>query len=178
MFSNFSIEKFKRIVVPPNHSLKTLSEIKTLQAGPLDTDYADTYDNIVNVFKNLFRNRTRKYPKKLVKDLLTHSEPIILSIKNYHNRQRPNVVANYLSLNFRYHKMKSAQTPSFPSGHSAQAKLVALMLSDLYPEMHNEFITAANHISKSRIAARVHYESDKKVGEELGESLYNHLKNA
>jgi len=178
MFSNFSIEKFKRIVIPSYHSLKTISEIKKLQAGPLDKDYANMYDNIEKVFKNLFKNRVRKYPEKLVNDLLTKSEPVILSIKNYHNRNRPNVVASYLGLNFRYHKMKSAQTPSFPSGHSAQAKLVALMLSDLYPEMHNEFITAANHISKSRIAARVHYESDKKVGEELGESLYNHIKNA
>jgi hypothetical protein len=178
MFKDFNTTKFKHISFPSSNSLKTFSEIKKLQDGPLNPDYANSYDNISTVFKNLFQNRTRKYPKKLVEDLINNSEPVILSIKNYHDRKRPNVVAEQMGMNFRYHKMDSAQTPSFPSGHSAQAKLIALMLSDLYPEMHNQFITAANHISKSRIAARVHYESDKKVGEELGESLYNHLKNA
>lgn len=178
MFKDFNLNKFKTINYPADDSLKTLSEIKDLQSNPIDVDYSEKYNKITDVFKNLFVNRTRKYPEKIVKELLDNSRPIILKLKNYHDRRRPNVVAEDRGIKLSYHKMKSAQTPSFPSGHSTQSKLVALVLSDLYPEMRNEFMTAAEHISKSRIVARVHYESDKKIGEQLGESLFHHLKTA
>ena len=74
--------------------------------------------------------------------------------------------------------MKSAQTPAFPSGHSAQGRMIALILGDMFPEMKKEFMDVSNHISKSRIVARVLYKSDKEVGEKLGEDMYNYLKNA
>ena len=73
--------------------------------------------------------------------------------------------------------MSSAQTASFPSGHSAQAYLIKEVLSDKFPELTSQFQKAADNISKSRILANVHYESDKRVGEQLGLDLYNHLKN-
>ena len=72
--------------------------------------------------------------------------------------------------------MDSAQTPAFPSGHSAQSKLIQLALTDIYPHLKNEFKNAAENISNSRIIARVHYESDKNVGEKLGTDLYTHIK--
>jgi len=178
MFSDFNLEKFKRTPFPPDESLKTLDELRRLQKEPVDKMYADRYDKIKEVFEALFENRTRQFPKKLVEDLTEKSRPIILNLKNYHNRRRPNVVAKDFGIDLSYHDMKSAKTPSFPSGHSTQSKLIALVLSDLYPEMRNEFMQAANHISKSRIVARVHYDSDRKAGEALGESLYKHLKSA
>ena len=58
--------------------------------------------------------------------------------------------------------MGSAQTPAFPSGHSAQSKLVSLALTDIYPHLKIEFDKAAKNISESRITSRVHYESDTK----------------
>ena len=73
--------------------------------------------------------------------------------------------------------MSSAQTAAFPSGHSAQAFLIKEVLTDMYPEMNPLFVKAADNISKSRIVANVHYNSDKVVGERLGVDLYNHLKN-
>ena len=73
-------------------------------------------------------------------------------------------------------KLESAQTPSFPSGHAAQAYLLKEVLSDMYPEMTPEFDKAAQNISKSRILANVHYESDRKVGEQLGMDMYNYYK--
>jgi|TARA_R110000744_G_scaffold232799_4_gene350846 hypothetical protein len=175
MFGDFSIEKFKRTSYPKDFSLKTLDEIKSLKLIPIDADYANKYDNLTRVFKSLFEKRKRNYPKKIVEDLVENSHDVIMKIKVYHNRPRPNVLAKKLNINLPYHHLDSAQTPAFPSGHSAQAKLVSLVLSDMYPEMQNEFNKLSDHISQSRIVARVHYKSDKIIGEKLGESLYNHL---
>lgn len=178
MFDEFNINKYKTIKYPSSISLKNLSEIKNLQVQKIDVAYADKYDDINASFKRLFNNRKRNYPEELVNDLIDKSQPIILRIKNYHDRPRPNVLAEKFGISLLYHKMKSAQTPAFPSGHSAQSKLIGLVLADMFPEMKKELMEVANHISKSRIVARVHYNSDKIVGERLGQDMYNHLKNA
>ncbi len=178
MFGDFYINKYKLIKYPSDISIKTLGEIKSLQTLRMDVPYADKYDDINKSFKRLFNNRTRKYPEGLVKDLIESSSKVILKIKNYHDRPRPNELAQKFGISLLYHKMKSAQTPSFPSGHSAQGKLIALTLGDLFPEMKKELIDVSNHISKSRIIARVHYKSDKEIGERLGEDMYNYLKTA
>jgi hypothetical protein len=178
MFSDFNINKYKHINYPSDFSLKTLNEIKSLQTQKLDTSFANRYDDIDKAFKQLFKNKTRTYPAALVNELIEQSHPVILRIKNYHDRPRPNELAKKFDIDLSYHKMKSAQTPAFPSGHSAQSKLISLVLSDMFPEMSNEFERVADNISKSRIVARVHYKSDKDVGEKLGKDLYNHLKTA
>ena len=178
MFGDFSIKKYKLIKYPSDISLKTLNEIKSLQTQKLDVAFANKYDDIHASFKRLFVNRKREFPSDLVKDLIGKSKPIIMRIKNYHDRKRPNVLAKNFGINLSYHKMSSAQTPAFPSGHSAQSKLVALVLSDMFPEMKKEFTQVAENVSKSRIVARVHYKSDKDIGEKLGQDMYNYLKNA
>jgi len=178
MFDDFNITKYKHIKYPSDMSMKTLNEIKSLQVQKMDVPYADKYDNIHAAFKQLFVNRKRKYPSDLVNTLIAKSQPVILRIKNYHDRPRPNVLAKKFGIDLLYHKMSSAQTPAFPSGHSAQSKLISLVLSDMYPEMKREFTDVAAHVSNSRIVARVHYKSDKDIGERLGQDLYNHLNNA
>lgn len=176
MFENFNIEKYKQISVPKDNSLRTLGEIKRLKLMPLNKVLPPKYDNILNVFQNIFSYRVESFPYKVVEKLLNESEPIIKKIKNYHNRPRPNVNAKKFKIDLDYLKMKSAQTPAFPSGHSAQSKLVSLALTAMYPHLKKHFETASENISNSRIVARVHYESDKTVGEKLGTDLYNHIK--
>ena len=178
MFSDFNIKKYKLIKYPSDISLQTLNEIKSLQTKRMDVAYSDKYDDINKSFKRLFNNRTREYPEELVNDLIENSSKVILKIKNYHDRPRPDKLAKKFGISLLYHKMKSAQTPAFPSGHSAQGRMRALILGDMFPEMKKEFMDVSNHISKSRIVARVHYKSDKEVGEKLGEDMYNYLKNA
>ena len=65
---------------------------------------------------------------------------------------------------------------SFIHNYGLQAFLLKEVLSDMFPEMTPEFEKAAKNISKSRIMANVHYESDKSTGEKLGMDLYNHYK--
>jgi len=157
MFENFNIEKYKQISVPKDNSLRTLGEIKRLKLMPLNKVLPPKYDNILNVFQNIFSYRVESFPYKVVEKLLNESEPIIKKIKNYHNRPRPNVNAKKFKIDLDYLKMKSAQTPAFPSGHSAQSKLVSLALTAMYPHLKKYFETAAENISNSRIVARVQF---------------------
>ena len=69
------------------------------------------------------------------------------------------------------------QTPSYPSGHSVQGFLIGSYLSDKYPKSRKGFMNTAKNISYSRRVAHAHYKSDSKMGEQLGNSMYKHIKN-
>ena len=87
MFDDFNITKYKHKKFPADFSLKTLGEIKQLQSTPINSFYANKYDNINNVFKKIFENRKRIYPEPLVQELISKSKPIIVKLKNYHSRK-------------------------------------------------------------------------------------------
>ena len=176
MFENFSINKHKYLKFPKSGSMRQLQEIISLNDIPLNETYASQHDNLHEVFENIFYKRRLEYPYSLVEELIGKSKPVILELKNYHDRERPNVGAKRWGIKLNYFHMDSAQTPSFPSGHSAQAKLVANVLSDMYPMHTAELQQAAENISNSRLVSRVHYKSDTEAGKKLGDDLYNHYK--
>jgi len=70
--------------------------------------------------------------------------------------------------------MKSMETPSYPSGHSVQGILIGSVLKMKYGT--SAFMKTAENISYSRRVARAHYKSDSKMGEKLGNSMFNFIK--
>ena len=84
-------------------------------------------------------------------------EPIF-SIKNEINRARPWQVNNEIKNRALY--TDTAETPAFPSGHSAQSYYLALFYSKIFPEKRKELLNLAENIGQSRIAAGLHYPSD------------------
>ena len=74
-------------------------------------------------------------------------------------------------------KLKSMDTPSYPSGHSAQGVLIGEALADMYPKLQLKSLErAGKDISLSRNVARAHYKSDSKFGEQLGKDMFKHYK--
>jgi len=96
---------------------------------------------------------------------------VILELKKYHNRKRPYELDKKLSA----FVMKSMKTPSYPSGHSVQGMLIGSALKMKYGK--SAFMKTAKNISYSRRVAHAHYKSDSKMGEELGNSMFKHIKN-
>lgn len=65
---------------------------------------------------------------------------------------------------------------AYPSGHATNARLFALILSDLVPERRAEFMTRADEASLNRVIGGVHYPSDIEAGKRLGEAIYAELR--
>ena len=55
--------------------------------------------------------------------------------------------------------------------------LIGKMLGDKHPKAKSAFAKTGENISYSRRVARAHYKSDSKMGEQLGNSMYKHIKN-
>ena len=172
MFKDFDTSSFKKQKPPSDNSFDTDQEIKALKKIPLKKDFVKKYDNIEAAFKKTADEQGIKdYDKKIAAKLIKQSAPVILKLKKYHNRPRPYELDKTLSSV----KMDSMNTPSYPSGHSAQGMLIASVLKDKYGKA-KAFMKTAENISDSRNMARAHYSSDSKNGTKLGKQLYKHIK--
>ena len=174
MFKDFDTKPFKKKKPPVDSGYTTRTEMNELKKIPLKKEFVKKYDNIEAAFKKTAKEQgVEDYDKNIAAKLIKESAPVILELKKHHNRPRPYELYKKLTA----FKMKSMQTPSYPSGHSVQGILIGKVLSDKYPRSRKGFMATAKNISYSRRVARAHYKSDSKMGEELGNSMYKHIKN-
>ena len=110
--------------------------------------------------------------KGYIKIIKNEIKPVITKHKQYFNRPRPNVTARLLGRDFSGDFLESAQTPSYPSGHTAQAYYIAHNLSDEFPQLSTVFYDIADRISQSRIDRGVHFHKDVEAGIMLADILY------
>ena len=172
MLKDFNISGFKKTKPTSDNSFDTAQEIKALKKIPLRKEFVKKYDDIEAAFKKTAEEQGIKdYDKKIAAKLIKESAPVILKLKKYHNRPRP----YDLDKNLKAFKMKSMETPSYPSGHSVQGVLIGNVLKMKYGK--SAFMQTAKNISYSRRVARAHYKSDSKLGEDIGNSMYKHIKN-
>ena len=173
MFKDFDISSFKKQKPPSDNSFDTDQEIKALKKIPLSKEFVKKYDDIESAFKKTAEEQGIKdYDKSIAIKLIKESAPVILELKKHHNRPRP----YELDKNLKAVKMKSMNTPSYPSGHSAQGVLIASALKDKYGK-GSAFMQTAKNISYSRRVARAHYKSDSNEGDNIGNSMFKHIKN-
>ena len=172
MFKDFDISSFKKQKPPSDNSFDTAQEIKALKKIPLRKDFVKKYDDIEAAFEKTAKEQgVKDYDKSIAKKLIKESAPVIMKLKKYHDRPRP----YELDKNLTAFKMKSMETPSYPSGHSVQGVLIGSVLKMKYGK--SAFMQTAKNISHSRRVARAHYESDSKNGEQIGNSMFKHIKN-
>ena len=172
MFKNFDVKPFKKMKPPGDNTFDTSQEIKALSKIPLRKEFVKKYDDIEAAFNKTAKdNNVKDYDKKIAAKLIKESAPVILELKKHHNRKRP----YELDKNLKAIVLKSMQTPSYPSGHSVQGMLIGNVLKMKYGK--SAFMQTAKNISYSRRVARAHYESDSKKGDEIGNSMFKHIKN-
>tara|TARA_R100001591_G_scaffold515_3_gene1259 strand:+ start:478 stop:1020 length:543 start_codon:yes stop_codon:yes gene_type:complete len=178
MFKNFDISSFKKMKPPGDNTFDTSQEIKALVKIPLKKDFVKKFDNIEAAFaKTAKDNNVENYDKKIPAKLIKESAPIILELKKYFNRSRPKVLAKKMNIKMNDYEMSSMKTPSYPSGHSVQGILIAKVLGKKYPKAKTAFMKTGKNISYSRRVAHAHYKSDSKMGEKLGNAMYDFIKN-
>jgi len=161
---------------PSDNSFDTDQELKQLSKIPMNKKFVTEKDDVEATFKKTSKAAGVEYPEGLVKKLMNDSTGPILKLKKHFNRPRPSSLAKKKNMKLESIELKSMQTPSYPSGHSAQGALIGEALADMYPRAAAKFRKAGKDISNSRNVARAHYKSDSKFGEELGKKMYKHYK--
>tara|TARA_Y100000592_G_scaffold82188_1_gene130639 strand:+ start:78 stop:599 length:522 start_codon:yes stop_codon:yes gene_type:complete len=170
MLKDFDIQKYLNKKPPSDNSNTTKQEILELTKIPIREKFIKEMDDGKKVMENIVGKDS------LISKLINESKPIIMKIKEHHNRPRPKVLAKKMGIKMQDIELKSMKTPSYPSGHSVQAYLMGLTLSDKYPNKKDKLMKAARDISYSRRVAHAHYKSDSLFGEQIGKDMYNHIK--
>lgn len=165
---------------PANSSSDTYQELQIManeisQIGDKSEDILEKYDDILQSFEKICRKKGLNFPKKYMSNLIEEAAEIIIKLKYKYNRPRPYQLAPILGIELRAGSIESANTPSFPSGHACQSKLVANVLCVIYPECIADFQKMAEKIAYSRYIGGVHFPSDLVYGDELADWIINYV---
>lgn len=133
-------------------------------------------ENPRKLFQVFLESKGRTFNIDYYKMLTKSLEDIITRMKQYYDRPRPAELAKSMGIDFLSDELDSAQSPSYPSGHTIQAYVVAKMLSDQFPEHEEDLLAIAEIISQSRIDRGVHFPTDIEYGREVADSLYEQIK--
>ena len=174
LFKDFNMSKYFTKNPPKNSSIQTYQELLYLKDLPEDDAYVEEHDDIQKIFEQVCKENNVTFPKDLVEELLKSCS--MLELKYHYNRPRPFQLAKYYNIKLGEHVMESMKTPSYPSGHSAQGILIGKVLQTKLPINTDAFLEAGKRISYSRNLGRAHYPSDSRMGEIIGDAMFNHIK--
>ena len=178
-FEHINLEDWQSFRPPSNSSLQTANEIKYLISlsnfiAKQEEDIVMHDTSIMQAFKLYADEYGLEVDFDRIKDLRRQTEPVILSLKRHYNRPRPIAVAKELGLPLETFPLKTAGSPSYPSGHATQGRLVALLVADEAPLEHrSNILEIGKRIGEGRQTAGAHYPSDTEFGVRLANHLYD-----
>jgi len=105
-----------------------------------------------------------EYIKSLINSIYDDTCSLLMNLKFKFNRVRPFQLAYYYKMQLHPSDTISSQSPSYPSGHAFQAKLITEVLGNKYPKYYHSFKQLNDDISMSRLYLGVHYQSDIDMG--------------
>jgi acid phosphatase (class A) len=112
-----------------------------------------------------------KFPKTeaFFNKVQTDAETVTDKAKDYYKRPRPYVTDPSLA------NGKLEKSFSYPSGHSTESMVLALVLADLFPDKHDAIIAEARTIGWHRVEIARHYPTDIYAGRVLAQAIVKQL---
>jgi acid phosphatase (class A) len=109
--------------------------------------------------------KTGAFFEKVQKD----AETITDNAKDFYKRPRPYVTDPSLA------NGKLEKSFSYPSGHSTESMVLALVLADLFPDRHDAIIAGARSIGWHRVEIARHYPTDIYAGRVLAQAIVKQM---
>jgi hypothetical protein len=183
LYKKLNIDYWSAIPPPPlNNSKQTttdLTEVLSLANNRISSEIdlvlkADK--NPMLLFNNYISSKNIVFPYDQFKEIYTFLTEIILDLKYYYNRARPKQLAKFYHLDIDVIHTDTHATPSYPSGHTAYAALVASILTDMYPKDEKVIWGIVDMCGLARMLQGVHFRGDNDASILLVKKIYNRLK--
>lgn len=169
------------LTLPPSNSSEEtrleMLELKNLQTqhpdpAKLEEDYDDDF---LWAFEKICKDNGLGFDKKFFKAMIKEVGHIVIKLKYKFNRPRPFQLAKVHCLDLMKYDSETAKTPSYPSGHTTQGRVLAIYLSKLYPEFQEQFEAVSDAISLSRMVGCHHFPSDVAYGNQIATWLASNI---
>ena len=123
--------------------------------------------DMLSIFQKYIESHGLVYNRPAIRRIHNGLRPLIFRLKDIYKRPRPGEVAKKYGIDFSGDSLETAQSPSYPSGHTLQAYVQALLLGNQYPEHSENLLKIAELVAQSRIDRGVHFPTDVEFGKQL-----------
>ena len=159
------------IPAPPKDDIGEAIKVKRLisdRTAEQDKSIANHDEAPFYAIKKYCDDNKMIFHKDEFKDIIYGATDTINHFKDKFDRKRPIEVDKTLDTS----PSKTNKTPSYPSGHAVQSRIVARYVGGKFPEHEANLIEAGNECGYGRVLAGFHYPSDYEAGNLLGEKMY------
>jgi hypothetical protein len=163
-------EELSTYTFPANSSEATKEELNEIVDAIKTLDGKDEYikryqlydKNISGYFKHglIKGGEDEKKVIELVDSIIQDTLPLLTKLKFNFQRPRPYQLAEYYKLKLFPYPSLSSDSPSFPSGHAYQSRILTEVIGNHYPKTYAFMQKVFNDICYSRLYMGVHYQSD------------------
>jgi acid phosphatase (class A) len=126
-----------------------------------DTCFPEYFVRLLNITE-----RTHPNTFLVLKIAARVGETAMVCLKKEYNRPRPSEILPFLFPPIQFHH------PSYPSGHSLVAHLMAHCAGAVRPDMRDLLVRLADQIGRNREIAGLHFPSDTAAGIDFAEQLF------
>jgi hypothetical protein len=130
------------------------------------TEYLPRYKSLDADLGKFFKQGLIKSGKneteitELVTSIIEDTKPLLLRLKFHFQRPRPYQLAEYYKLKLFPYSSHSDKSPSFPSGHAFEGRILTEVIGNRYPELYSLMVNLFQDICYSRVYLGLHYQSD------------------
>ena len=162
---------------PSNDGGRTKSEMLLIKRAMRDLKpEEETFVNLsdkrmLDLFKSEAAREEVYFDEDYFEDLKDQLGGFILSLKFRFNRPRPVQIAKMMNIEFPALDTDTVGSPSYPSGHTIQAMVIANALGSQHPNLRDKFRNLAERIGMSRVQAGVHFPSDIDAGIKVADAI-------
>lgn len=167
---------------PLNDSDQTLNELKDILFLTQNRSITDINNlllidhDVLILYTSFLEKYNLVFPFKIFDRYYNILADIVKELKLFFNRPRPNQIAEFYGYNINVIHTDTHSTPSYPSGHTAYAKLAEMLASEHFPEHKKSFIDITKQVEIARMQQGVHFASDNAASILLVEKIFNKIK--
>jgi acid phosphatase (class A) len=154
-----------------------MQEVRTVSRAASSNDVALAFSekdfsiaNFAPAIGNDFQPGKFPQTEVFIHNVQTDAETLTDNAKNIWKRPRPFMIDHSLATG------KLEKTFSYPSGHSTESMVLALVLADLFPEKRDAIIAEARMIGWHRVEIARHYPTDIYAGRVLAQAIVEQMK--
>ena len=154
-----------------------LAEVQAVYHSASSNDMAAAYSErkfsvftFTPVIGEFFQSNNLPETAAFFERVQKQAETVTDEAKNFYRRPRPYTVDTNLA------NGKLEKSFSYPSGHSTESMVIALVLADLLPDKHDAIIGKARDIGWHRVEIARHYLTDIYAGRVLAQAIVREMK--
>jgi len=165
---------------PKNSSEATQDEIKALieyqkEFGKLSkavTDRFISYDrDVIGVVISFIQKRHNFDMEEMINEMVRCTTPLLYKVKYNYQRPRPYQLAQQTKESLFPLFSVSADTPSFPSGHSFQMRMITNTIGSIHPTTYQDLKKLSFEVNEQRLYYGLHYPTDIDFGNYVADIL-------